>query len=246
MIATRRLLGLDLADCDAAQAAAWIAARPQQAPFGYVVTPNADHFVRLARDPALAAIYRAAALRLLDSRVVAAAAGLLGLDPPRVAAGADVVAILLARHVAAGERLTILGLDPRDMPALMEATGIAAPAHYDPPRGFAADPGGIAACADFAAAHPARLTLIALGSPQQERVAAAIAARAGMRGTALCIGAGLDFLAGRVARAPRWMRAGGMEWLFRLLQEPRRLAPRYLRDDPAVFALLLRAALTGR
>jgi N-acetylglucosaminyldiphosphoundecaprenol N-acetyl-beta-D-mannosaminyltransferase len=63
------LLGLGFDDLDLEQAASWIASRPAKMPFGYIVTPNADHLVRLNRDPALLAIYRGASLCLLDSRV---------------------------------------------------------------------------------------------------------------------------------------------------------------------------------
>ena len=73
------LAGLDFDDLDIMQSASWIAARPAEAPFGYVVTPNADHLVRVSRDPELRAIYRGAALCLLDSRVVAWLARLMGM-----------------------------------------------------------------------------------------------------------------------------------------------------------------------
>lgn len=59
------LLDLDFDNLDLAQAAAWISARPADAPFGYVVTPNADHLVRLSREPVLRTFYRDAALCLL-------------------------------------------------------------------------------------------------------------------------------------------------------------------------------------
>jgi N-acetylglucosaminyldiphosphoundecaprenol N-acetyl-beta-D-mannosaminyltransferase len=54
------------------------------------------------------------------------------------------------------------------------------------------------------------------------------------------VGATVDFLAGRIRRAPRWMSRSGLEWLFRLALEPRRLAHRYLVNDPRFLALLLR------
>jgi len=87
-----RLLGLEFADLGAVAAAEYLAARPASAPFGYVVTPNADHLVRLARNPALQGAYQRALLCLLDSRVVARFARLLGLDAPTVAPGSDLTA----------------------------------------------------------------------------------------------------------------------------------------------------------
>jgi N-acetylglucosaminyldiphosphoundecaprenol N-acetyl-beta-D-mannosaminyltransferase len=239
------MLGLEFADVDAAEAAALLAARPDEAPFGYVVTPNADHLVRLAHDPALAAIYRGALLRLLDSRVVAGVAAALRLPVPRVAPGSDVAALLLTRHLRPGERITIVGVRRAWLPALVVRCALAPPAHYDPPMGFAADPAAFAATVAFVLAHPARFVFLAVGSPQQEVLAAAIAATGRAIGTGLCIGASLEFLAGVKCRAPHWMQRAGLEWLFRLCSDPRRLARRYLVDNPAVLTMLLRARFGG-
>ena len=57
---------------------------------------------------------------------------------------------------------------------------------------------------------------------------------------AIGVGAGFDFVAGRLTRAPRWMSSSGFEWLYRLAQEPRRLARRYLIEDPKFLAILMR------
>lgn len=236
---TVRLLGLDFADLDAAQAAALIAARPAEAPFAAVVTPNADHLVRLARQPELAPLYRDAWLLLLDSRVVARLARAMGLAAPKVAPGSDLTMELLSRHLPAGERVTVIGLAARHLPALQARLPGVEIAHFDPPHGMDTNPAAFAAAVDFARAHPARYTMLAVGSPRQERLGAAIAAAGGATGVGLCIGASLDFVTGAVARAPVWMQRAGIEWLHRLAQDPRRLARRYLRDDPAIVAMLL-------
>jgi exopolysaccharide biosynthesis WecB/TagA/CpsF family protein len=241
-----RLLGLDFADCDAAGAAALLAERPAEAAFDYVVTPNAAHLVRLARDPALAAIYRGALLRLLDSRVVATASTALGLPAPRIAPGSDLTALLLARHLQRGDPITIVGLGAAWLPALVTRFGLTPPAHYNPPMGFASDRAAFAETVAFVLAHPARFVFLAVGSPQQETLAATIAATGRATGTGLCIGASLEFLAGAARRAPDWMQRSGLEWLFRLGSDPRRLARRYLVDSPAVFWLLLRSRLGRR
>ncbi|PPQ29441.1 WecB/TagA/CpsF family glycosyltransferase [Rhodopila globiformis] len=243
---TLPLLGLDFACLDLAAAAAAIAARPAGAPFAYVVTPNADHLVRLDGDVALRAAYRGAALCLLDSRVVAAGARLLGLPAPPVVTGSDLTARLLARHLQPGERITIVGLSPAWLPALAARLGVAPPAHYDPPMDFDCDPDAFAAVVDFVRAHPARLVFLAVGSPRQERLAAAIAAAGDATGTGLCVGASLEFLAGARRRAPRAMQRLGLEWLFRLAAEPRRLARRYLVDSPRIVTLLWRQRRAAR
>jgi len=235
-----RRLGLDFADLDATAAAALIAEQSADAPFRYVVTPNADHLVRLARRPELATVYAGAWLRLLDSRVVARAARLLGLAAPSVARGSDVTALLLAAHLRPGERVTAVGLLPARLPALMRRYRLAAVAHHDPPMGFEHDAGAFREAIDFVVAHPSRFTFLAVGSPRQEMLAAAIAATGQARGVGLCVGASLDFLSGALPRAPVWMQRSGLEWLHRLASDPRRLARRYLIEDPVVFALLFR------
>jgi exopolysaccharide biosynthesis WecB/TagA/CpsF family protein len=240
------LLDLDFDDLDLAQAAAWIAARPAEAPFGYVVTPNADHLVRLSREPALRTFYRDAALCLLDSRVVGGLARLLGLSFPAVVPGSDLTEHLLVNHLLRGERITIVGLPPSWLPALVARCRLAPPAHYDPPMGFDRDPVAFAETVAFVRANPARFVFLAVGSPRQERLAAAIAASGDVTGTGLCIGASLEFLAGACRRAPPPLRRMGLEWLFRFAGNPRKLFRRYVIDSPAVITLLVKQLLSGR
>jgi N-acetylglucosaminyldiphosphoundecaprenol N-acetyl-beta-D-mannosaminyltransferase len=237
------LLGLEFADLDAEAAANWLARRPATAAFGYVTTPNADHLVRLNRRPGLAPLYRDALMRLLDSRVVAGVARLAGLPVPRVAPGSDLTELLLTRHVAAGERITIVGLRAEWLPALVARCGIAPPAHYDPPMGFVSDPSALRATVEFVLTHPARFVFLAVGSPQQEMLAAAIAATRRATGVGLCIGASLEFLAGAAQRAPLWVQHAGLEWLYRLCKNPRRLARRYFYDSPLVLPMLVHERL---
>ncbi len=241
-----RLLGFDFLDADAAAAADVVARRRADEPFGYVVTPNADHLVRLHRRPELVPLYRGAMLRLLDSRVVALTAKQVGLRAPGVAPGSEVTGLLLRRHLARGERITIIGLSAHWLPALVARCGLAVVAHYDPPRGFEYDPVEMRAAVDFVLAHPARFVFLAVGSPRQEMLAAAILATGRATGTGLCIGASLEFVAGAHARAPHWMQWAGLEWLHRLVHAPKRLARRYLVDSPAIVPLLLRERFTER
>lgn len=229
-------------DLDAAGAAGIIASRTPDAPFASVVTPNADHLVRLSRTPSLLPLYEGAWMLLLDSRVVRRLAGMLGLAAPDVATGADLAEILIAQHVRPGDRITVIGLAAQHLPQLQARMPGAIIAHLDPPHGMDSNPAAFAQAVDFAITHPARFTFLAIGSPRQERLAAAIAA-AGGTGVGLCIGAALEFATGAVARAPGWVQRAGLEWLHRLAKDPRRLAKRYLRDDPAILLLLLKARL---
>jgi exopolysaccharide biosynthesis WecB/TagA/CpsF family protein len=243
-VPVRRLLGLDFADIGFDAVLERLASRPAGLPFAFVVTPNADHLVRLARQPPLGVLYDAAALRLLDSRVVARLARAFGLAPPPVVPGSDLAAALFNRQgqIDPREPLTILGAPPTAIAALAQRHGLTRIAHHDPPMGFDRDPAALEAALSFIEANPARLVLLCVGSPRQEVVASALKARGRATGTGLCIGASLLFLAGVEKRAPRPVQMAGLEWAWRLAQDPRRLARRYLVDDPAILALLWREA----
>jgi exopolysaccharide biosynthesis WecB/TagA/CpsF family protein len=71
-----------------------------------------------------------------------------------------------------------------------------------------------------------------MGMPKQERVARAIRSAADVHSLIICGGAIIDFIAGRFPRAPKWMRRHGIEWMYRLAHEPRRLLARYLIGNP--------------
>ena len=90
-----------------------------------------------------------------------------------------------------------------------------------------------------------QLVLVALGAPKQELWIDARRARLAPA-VVVGVGAALDFVAGAVRRAPPWARRAGLEWLYRLSQEPRRLARRYLWKDPQFFAILLQTWLSPR
>ena len=233
---TTRLLGCDFASLDVEQATSLILGRPPNAPFGYVVTPNADHLVRLSRLPGLDAVYRAAWLRLLDSRVVARAARMVGLSAPAVCPGSDLTACLLKR-LPPHTPVTVIGAST----ATLGRLGLSHAAHYAPPFGFIRDAEAIHMAVRFLLAHPSQVTFFAIGSPQQELLALAVRASGRASGTGLCIGASLSFLSGERKRAPRVLQLAGLEWAHRLTEEPSRLWRRYLLDSPRVFQLLWRA-----
>jgi exopolysaccharide biosynthesis WecB/TagA/CpsF family protein len=240
------LLGLDFTDLTVSDVARTIGTRPPGAGFRYVVTPNADHLVRLSRDNVLKTIYHDAWMRLLDSRVVSIIASVCGIPAPLVAPGSDLTELLLQQYIQPGERITIVGMRPAWLPGLIERCGLATPAHFDPPMGFDRDPVAFAETVAFVLAHPARFVFLAVGSPRQERLAAAVAATGRATGTGLCIGASLAFLAGIEKRAPNWMRHNGLEWAYRLGSDPRRLSRRYLLDSPQVVGMLWRERTAAR
>lgn len=236
-----RLLGLDFEARDTCSALALLAARAASSPFAYLVTPNADHLVRLARDPLqYGPLYRDAAWRLMDSRVVARAARAMGLMAPPVVPGSDLTGRLLEEVVLPDDPVAVLGGTARTAAAVARRFGLRRLVHHDPPMGFDADPAAFARAVEFIAESRARYKFLCVGSPRQEKVARAVLARGDATGTALCVGASLLFLSGEEKRAPALVQRAGMEWAWRLARDPKRLARRYLVDDPAILALLWR------
>lgn len=210
--------------------------------FGYVVTPNTDHLIRLTEDEELRRVYAQATYIVLDSRFVALALRVLrGIRLP-VCAGSDLTERLLTRGVAAEDRVILIGGTAAQARQISERFGLRKLAHHNPPMGFIHDPLAVDECLQFIESHsPFRFCLVAVGSPQQELIAQRLHQRGHARGLALCVGASIDFLTGVERRAPRWMRWCGLEWLHRLLVNPRRLAYRYLVRGPRIFPLLQRS-----
>lgn len=207
--------------------------------YGYVVTPNVDNFVSLHESASFRALYAQAAYVLLDSRVAALALRLAhGLRIP-VCPGSDLTTALITQVVAPTDQIVLIGCSDSQAQMLRERYGLQRLQHHNPPMGFIKDPAAVEACLQFIeAASPFRFCLIAVGNPQGVIVAQLAGERGRARGLALAIGASIDFLTGTQKRAPLWMQRSGLEWLYRLLQDPRRLAGRYLVKGPRFFAYL--------
>lgn len=245
--AARHYLGVDFDARDTAAALAALADRAADAPFAFIVTPNVDHVIRLhgdQRDARLAAAYDAAAMRLCDSRVLARLARLDGVRLP-VTPGSDLTARLLLETLRPGDRIAVVGSDAEAVALLAARLPRVEIVHHVPPMGMRTNAEAMAAAARFVAEARARFAFLAVGSPQQEYLALAIAERGDAAGIGLCIGASIDFLTGRARRAPRWMQRAGMEWLHRLLSQPRRLWRRYLVEGPRIFRIAWRERSRG-
>lgn len=207
-------------------------------PFGYVVTPNVDHIVKLEREttPGLKAIIANAAFCLCDSRILARLARLRGvmLD---VIPGSDLTAALFDRVIVAGDRIALVGGNAVMAQQLQQRFPAIDFIHYQPPIGLLTNDRALHDTADFVVGQHARFAFLAVGFPQQELVAARIAANPAARGMALCVGASLEFLTGHQRRAPLAVQRLGLEWAHRLASNPARLWRRYLVEGPAIFRM---------
>ena len=104
----------------------------------------------------------------------------------------------------------------------------------------------VAAYTALAATHQPALIVLGMGMPRQEEVASALRTRLTFPCLIVCGGAIIDFLAGKTPRAPLWMRKRGLEWVFRLAMEPRRLFQRYVIGNPLFLTRALRLASLAR
>lgn len=229
----------DLTFPEAIEAIAGLVARREG---GMIVTPNVDHLVLLERDARFRAAYTGASLSLADGMPLLWASRLLGQPLRAKVSGADLIVPLMARAARERWRVYLLGGGEGAAAGAAEALTRALPdllivgmdtrrVDLDPPAHDALVEGLVAARPD--------LVLVALGCPKQEIVMHRIAA-AVRPAVSVGIGAGLDFLAGTVSRAPRWVSEAGFEWLYRLACEPRRLWRRYLVRDPEFALIVLR------
>jgi exopolysaccharide biosynthesis WecB/TagA/CpsF family protein len=207
--------------------------------FGYVVTPNADHLIRYFDDPAFRSTYADAQFVLSDSRFLSYLLALTKRLRVPVCAGSDLTAQLFATVVQPQDRVVLIGGSAEQADTLARKFGLANLRHVNPPMGFINDPAAVASVLDFIEQQsPFRFCLLGVGCPRQEIIAQRLKQRGIARGLALCVGASVDFLTGQERRAPRVLQRLGLEWLFRLLQNPRRLAGRYLVRGPRVFNVL--------
>jgi len=217
---------------------------------GWIVTPNLDHLRRLSRDESLRARYGRANLALADGMPLVWACRLQGTPLPGRVAGSDLI-WSLSRAAADRElALFLVGGDPgtaedtaRELLSRFE--GLRVVGTLCPKPGFEQGERGVAEIRERLSSTRPDLIFVALGSPKQEILID------NLRSTLpsawwLGVGISFSFVAGRVKRAPSWLRSLGFEWLHRMGQDPSRLAGRYLVDDlPFGMGLIARSAFRG-
>lgn len=247
------MLGMQLDAVDLDQAVARVIGwtRVPRSGCRLVVTPNVDHAVLLCAHPGLQRAYAAADLVLADGQPIVWASRLLGTPVPGRVPGSDLVPHLFSAIEAPRRmRVFLLGAGPgvaeraahriQSRWPQIETAGTCSP-----PPGFEHDDHENNRILEQVAAARPDVLLVGLGAPKQEcwvqrhrhRIEASVA---------LCVGATIDFLAGRKKRAPLWMQQYGLEWLHRMGSEPRRLVGRYARDAWIFPRLVMRQWIADR
>jgi exopolysaccharide biosynthesis WecB/TagA/CpsF family protein len=195
-------------------------------------------------NPEILRLYSAAWISVCDSRVLTALARTVGLRLPTVS-GVDLSEAVLDRVANEGDVVGVIGSSAQALDVVRARYPKITFHHYNPPMNFIHDSREVRTTLDFMRAHPVRFWLITIGSPQQERLAYLAAREDGISGVGFCVGNTINFLADPGSRAPMWMRRLALEWLYRLITEPRRLWRRYLVDDIRIVPVFLKGVLTG-
>jgi exopolysaccharide biosynthesis WecB/TagA/CpsF family protein len=226
--------GLQLSSLDFDGVSAWIAERARTGEGGYVCTPNVDHVVRAVRDPAFRRAEQSATLRVPDGMWIIYGSRIAGRATLSTVTGRllpQAVGQSLARE---GLSVALFGGPPEmaeRAAATLQKRGVLVSEAFGPSMRFVIGSDEDNAAVARLKASPARVVFVALGAPKQEfwmeRHSAELSDR-----VLVGVGAALDILGGRVREAPGWVTSLGLEWAFRLVQEPRRLSRRYLWDDP--------------
>lgn len=199
----------------------------------YLATANVDFLVQALHDVELRRILFDAHLVLCDGTPVLWASRWLGNPLQERVAGSDLVPRLIQVAATKGYRLFFLGGSSEATETAVEKLRQRYPAliiadYFSPPFRELLQMDHEEIRRRIRTAKP-DLLFVSFGCPKQEKWIAMHYQSLGVP-VAVGVGATIDFLAGRVARAPQWMRRLGLEWVFRLAQEPRRLLRRYCRD----------------
>jgi N-acetylglucosaminyldiphosphoundecaprenol N-acetyl-beta-D-mannosaminyltransferase len=213
-------VGVDLVDMDSALDAVVGAARPERAgPALQVVTLNPEMVMRARRDPALAAIIEAAGLVVPDGIGLVLSMRRRGHPGAARVAGADLLERYAERAATLGHRLALVG----GAPGVAERAAAELVRRHPGLRVVAADGGDpVAETAERLRAAAPDAVFAAYGAGRQESFLSAHLAAIGA-GVGMGVGGALDFLSGRVRRAPGLVRRAGLEWAWRLVRQPWRL-----------------------
>lgn len=218
---------------------------------GVVFTPNVDHIMKLQSDEEFARAYSAADYRVCDSQILMGASRLLKKPIREKISGSDFLRDFY-RHYSSDESVNIFllggaeGVAETAKNCINEKTGrnIVVQAH-SPSFGFEKDEKENGEIVDLINDSGATVLAIGVGAPKQEKWIFQHRDKLKNVRIILAIGATIDFEAGHIQRAPLWVSDLGLEWLYRLIQEPQRLWKRYLVDDTVFVWLVAREILSA-
>lgn len=215
-----------------------------------VYSLNVDLCMKIQRDAELRAMYHAADLVLVDGTPMMWAARFLGCPLPMRVSGSDFLPRFCGVAAREGYRVFLLGAAPgvaERAKSWLESRnpGLNIAGTYAPPFGFEQDEHENATIIDTIRHAAPDVLFAAFGPSKQEKWLFRFRNELQVP-VAMGVGSSFDYLAGRLKRAPMWVQKAGLEWTFRLAQEPLRLWRRYLLDNPPFVYHIARQRLQRR
>jgi N-acetylglucosaminyldiphosphoundecaprenol N-acetyl-beta-D-mannosaminyltransferase len=249
-IPRREILGIPIAMTDYAGAVDAMDAMVDSRERGYVCAVSVHSLTTALDDPEMPDVFRGATMVLPDGMPVVWAANLLGAGLKGRVYGPELMLRSSERCAERGHRVWLYG--GRDQGSLAQLAlnlrrrlpGINIVGGYSPPfRPMSAEEED-ALVDQINGARPDVLW-VGIGAPKQEKWMARMRDRLDVP-VMSAVGAAFDFHAGRISQAPVWMQQRGLEWIYRLAQEPFRLLPRYVRSNPRFVLAFARQYLGER
>lgn len=209
---------------------------------GFVVTPNVDHIVKLERDEELRNAYKHASLILTDGQPLIWISRFLSTPIREKISGSDFFPKVCEVASQNHQSLFLFGAAPGVAKLAGENLkkrfpGLHVVGSYSPDYGFEKSPEKVQKAIQVINDSHADLLAVGLGAPKQEKFIDKYYEQMNVS-VILAIGASIDFEAGKIKRAPRWISQMGFEWLYRLVREPRRMFKRYLIDDMHIIPMV--------
>ena len=210
----------------------------------YVVTPNVDHIVKLENDAEFRAVYENADLILADGKPLIWISKLYGTPIKEKISGSDIFPKICKLANKRNYSMYLLGAGKgvAEVAAKKideEYNNVRILGTYSPPFGFENDSHEVGCILERINNVKPDILIVGLGAPKQEKFIYNYIEKLDV-GIALGLGASIDFMAGNVKRAPKWVSNAGLEWFYRFLQEPKRLFKRYFIDDVQIIKLFFK------
>ena len=210
--------------------------------YHYVVTPNSDIVVKMQDDPELKQICDNADLILTDGQIVVKISKYLGNPIKERVCMTDFVWPVFDLAVEKGYKVFLFGgkedvLENATLNIKKRVPELQIAESYSPPLGFEKDEKKLEEANERIRKSGADILIVFLGCPKQEKFIANNRDKYQIP-ISITMGGCVDFIAGRVKRAPVWMQRVGLEWFFRFLQEPKRMWKRYFVDDMRIFKMV--------
>ncbi|MEE0079678.1 MAG: WecB/TagA/CpsF family glycosyltransferase [Holdemanella sp.] len=201
----------------------------------YVVTPNVDHIVRLEKDEELQKVYKNASLILTDGKPLIWISKWYKTPIKEKISGSDLFPRVCQLAANKNYTMYLLGAaegvaDTAARNLMKKYPGLNIVGTYSPPFGFEKNEQEMNKIkTQIQDVHP-DILIVGLGCPKQEKFMYYNCKELGVP-ISFGLGASIDFEAGNIKRAPKWMSNHGLEWLYRFSKEPKRLFKRYFVDD---------------